>query len=505
MKNNDVNDAKILILLRQFDKKEWRDLGLWLHSPIHNSSEKVIKLYEYLRNRWQNTDSMLNEHFLLKSIGVLSSASKNKPVTQKDRIVLQQTLHLIYIQAQDFLLWKNIQQDEIQAKRRVMDAFLEKTTYALIPSILNKSKNKLESVSLRDIKYTEDVFSLAEMEFYLTILLGNRNTDSELQRVIETLRQSFLGKMLSYYCAMINREKILKVKYNYPFLEYIKAYLDSSIDKETSIIRVYYALLKLIEYEKSEDYYGLKNYLFKSLDNFGITDIRHFFNVMTNHCDWKIKYGASEFMPERFEVYQKGIELKCWSTDLYFSEHQFIHIVKTALALNEIDWVQTFFKEHKNLLNPKVQDVFVNYYQALLAFELKEYEKAQDYLGQINTADDFAYHIQFKILYIKIFYDKKMLNINNADTHPINYEIEALRQFLLEGNNKNMAEATRLLYSNFTNFFKRILNRKKKLIYGEPVSQVNLQVLQADLAELNPLIERTWLEEKITKLVQEVR
>jgi len=50
MKNSDVNNAKVLILLRQFDKKEWKDLGLWLHSPIHNSSEKVIKIYEYLRN-----------------------------------------------------------------------------------------------------------------------------------------------------------------------------------------------------------------------------------------------------------------------------------------------------------------------------------------------------------------------------------------------------------------------------------------------------------------------
>jgi len=358
-----------LILLRQFDKKEWKDFGLWLHSPIHNSSEKVVKLYEYLRNRWQNTDSMLNEHFLLKSIG-----------------------------AQDFLVWKNIQQDEVLTKRRLMDTFLEKTTYTLIPPILNKTKNKLEAASLRNIKYSEDVFLLTEMEFYLTILLGNRSTDTELQRVLETLRQSFLSKSLSYYCAAINYKKILKIELEYPFLKHIKTYLENSSDKEIPIIRAYYSLSKLLEHEQPEDYFDLKNYLFEYLNNFGMTDIRHFFNFMTNHCNWK---------------------LKCWSAGTYFSEHQFVHIVKTALALHEIDWVQVFFKEHKNLLNPKVQDVFVNYYQALLAFELKEYDKAQGYLGQINTADDFLYHVQFKILYIKIFYDKKNLNIDNADTHPI--------------------------------------------------------------------------------------
>jgi len=288
-------------------------------------------------------------------------------------------------------------------------------------------------------------------------------------------------------------------------LEHIKTYLENSSDKEIPVIRVYYSLLKLLENEQSEDYYDLKNYLFKYLNNFGTTDIRHFFNVMTNHCNWKMKYGASEFIQERFEVYKKGIELKCWSAGTYFSEHQFIHVVKTALALHEIDWVQTFFEEHKKLLNPKVREVFVNYYQALLAFELKEYDKAQDYLGRINTSDDFAYHIQFKILYVKIFYDTQTLNIDNADTHPINYEIEALRQYLLEGNNKNMAETIRQVYSNFTNFFKRILNRKKKLIYDEPLNQTNIHVLQNDLAELNPLIERTWLEEKIDELMQAIK
>ncbi len=503
MKKGIVNDSKVLILLKKFNKEELNDLGLWLHSPIHNSSGKVIQLYKCIRNRWRNTTSPLNERILLKSIDVISSASKKKPVTQEHRKALQQVLHLLYLQTQDFLLWKNIQRDGIQAKRRVMDTYLEKTIYTLIPSILNKSKNKLGNTQLRDIKYYEDVFVLTEMEFYLTILIGNRNTHSELQRVTETLRQSYFSKSLKYYCAIINREKILKVKYDYPFLKYIKDFLEANPDNEIPIIRVYYSLLKLLENEKAEDYYDLKKYLFNYPKNFGTTDIRQFFNHMTNHCNWKIKYGASEFIQERFEVYKKGIELKCWSAGTYFSEHQFVHIVKTALALHEIDWVQTFFKDHKNLLNPKVQDVFVNYYQALLAFELKEYDKAQDYMGKINTAEDFAYHIQFKILYIKIFYDTNTLNINNAETHPINYEIEALRQYLLEGNNKTMAEATRLLYSNFTNFFKRILNRKKKLIYGEKLTTTNLKVLQNDLADLNPLIERAWLEEKIAELLEE--
>jgi len=104
MKNSILNNSKILVLLQQFNKKEWKELSLWLHSPIHNSSKKVIKLYECIKNRWQNTDKPLNEHILLKSIEVISSASQKRAISQKDKKVLQQTLHLLYLQAQDFLI-----------------------------------------------------------------------------------------------------------------------------------------------------------------------------------------------------------------------------------------------------------------------------------------------------------------------------------------------------------------------------------------------------------------
>ncbi len=492
-----------MILLHQFDKTELKELGLWVNSPIHNSSKKIVKLFECIKKRRKNA-SPLNEYVLLKSMGVIPSASKKTAISERNRKELQQALHLLYLQAQDFIVWKSIKRDNIQAKRRIMDTYLEKKVYSLIPSLLNKAKRELESASVWNIKYHEDLFALSEIEFYLTILLGNRKTDTELQNVIEKLRQSFFSSSLKYYCSMVNYEKILKVKFDYPFLTQIKTHLANSPDQQLPIIRVYYSLLKLLEEEQREDYYTLKNYLFEHLDNFGITDIRQFFNFMTNHCIWKLRNGEKEFLRERFEIYQKGILLQCWTAGTYFSEHQFVNIIKTAITLKELDWAQSFFDAHTDLLNPDVKDIFIHYYHALYAFELKDYQKTQEFLGRIQTNEDFTYYLQFKILYIKLFYDKRDLNPQNAETHIVNYEADALRQYLLKGNNRKMAEPIRLLYSNFTNFFLRILRRKKKILFQKSLTKANLVVLQNDLHNLKPVVERLWLEEKIAELMLEV-
>jgi len=483
-KNDILQTSKVFILLCQLNKKEFKDFGLWLRSPIHNKSEKVIKLYEFIKKHKDNYYE-INERILLRDAGIISSASKRQAISLKDIKTLRQVMHLLRIQVDDFLAWRSLHQDDTEKKCRIMDVLLEKTMYALIPQVLNKVKIGLESSTIRDIKYCENVFRITEMEFYLEILQNNHNT-KKAQDTIDTLRQSFISKLLKYYCSLLSVEKINKNKYQYPLLKHIKQHLESNhTDRSIPVIYVYYALLRLIEEEKQEDYHDVKKYLFKYSHHFSTTYIRQFFNILTNYCYRKIKNGEDEFIQERFGIFKKGIELKCWSSGTYFSGHQFIHIVKTALFLSKLDWLDKFFQEHNNLLNPNVKDVFVNYYHALVAFKLKQYDAAQHHLHTISADKDFIYYMQTKVLLIKIHYDKNELIFSNAEEHPINYDLEAI--------------------SNFANFFKRILNRKKKIIYKEPLSKANLKALQNDLAKLKPLIERTWLEKKIEELMQEIK
>ena len=304
---------------------------------------------------------------------------------------------------------------------------------------------------------------------------------------------------MKYYCAAVSRQKVLQVQYEYPFMDFVKQYLTVSEDKELPAIKIYYTLLLLMEDYEEEHYTILKNYLFAHLDLFSAVELRQFFNHMTNYCNWMVKQGRQQFVQEQHDIFEKGLELGCWSSGIYFSIHQFVHIVKNALKLGELDWANDFVNTHKKELSPDTREHISNYALALMHFHNRQFSEAQDLLMQINFTEDFAYHLELRILLIKIYYETNQLSIEDMDSHPLNYELEALRQNV-SIRNKKMSESLRQSYNNFANVFKRILERKKKLIIGQELNAERVRKLQNELGNISPLVERDWLVEKVQLL-----
>jgi len=252
--------------------------------------------------------------------------------------------------------------------------------------------------------------------------------------------------------------------------------------------------------EQPEDYYTLKSYLFDHLKDFDLTTLRQFLGFMANYCTWQIGDGNKTFLQEKHEVYEQGLILKCWSSGIYFSEHQFVRIVKSALSLNKTNWAGDFIKNYHKQMNPDAEVNITHYCLALLAFQRQQFDLAQENLIKISATEDFIYHLDFKILLVKIYHESQSLNIKNIDKHPINHELEAIRQYVLSGNNRKMSETIRQMFNNFVNVYKRILERRKKLVTKQQVSLSSIQKLKRDLAATSPLTEREWLEEKVREL-----
>jgi len=499
LKNSEVHQSKLFALLCTLNKKEVRQLSLWLQSPIHNSSEEVRLLFEGIKSKDKSFRRPINKLTLLKFINIEPDDSSDTHLSPKEEKTLREVMHKLTGQVQDFIVWKDFKANEFQVKYRTLGTFLVRKLYKYLPHQLEKSQRELEARPYRDIGYHEDAFLLNEVSFYLNILLHNRQNKIEMQEVVDSLRRSYLSKLLKYYCSAISHEKALQVKYDFPFKDFVKKYIEKNEDKEVPVIRVYFTLLRLFETNESDYFYDLKNYLFARLELFDINEIRQFFNHLTNYCNLMIKAGQQEFVREQHEIYQQGLGLKCWSTDVYFSTHQFTHIIKNALQLNEMSWADSFVETYQHELQPQVREDMVNYYFALKCFHQKQFGEAQGYLSQISQSEDFSYSLNFKILLIKIYYESNDLSIDNLDSHPLNYELETMRQNV-SVRNKRMSEIFRQAYSHFVNVFRRVLDRKKKLIAGEQLSHESIAKLEKDLSTITPLVEKTWLKEKIGEL-----
>lgn len=501
LENSSVNNTKLIVLLEHLTKDERKELTLWLNSPFHNRSEEVTLLYEGLRKKHLHSGKPIERRSLLKYIGIKTSRSK-KEIPPKDSKKLTQTMHLLTNQIQEFMTWKEFKKDEILSRRRLMNNLLERKLFRYVYSNANKAQKIHDSSPYRDSQYCEEAYQLAEMNLYLSILTNNRSLKAQTQNVIDSLRQTYIAKMLPYYCSAINSQKILNTSYDYPLMHSLIQHLDNhQEDMKISGIQGYYRLLKLLLNEQPDDYQTLKTYLFSHLNEFNVTTLRQFFAFMTNYCTWQISSGNKDFLLEKHEVYEKGLDLKCWSAGIYFSEHQFVNIVKSALSLNKTDWTNQFITDYHSMMNPEVSNSIACYCNALLAFQNQKFDLAQEYLSKIQVAKDFLYHLDFKILIVKIYHDSQSLSIENIEDHPINYELEAIRQYVLTSNNRKMSEYVRKMFKNFVNVYKRVLDRKKRLIIGLSVSEESVRKLETELPNISPLTEREWLEEKISELV----
>ncbi len=503
MKNDLLKKSKMMILIRHLDEKEFKDLGLWLRSPIHNNSEKIIKLYDILKKKCYKSQKDIDTLTLMRSMEILPKGSKSKDISPKHIADLKVICSKLTIQIQDFLVWHKIRNEDIRSNIHLMDILLGKQLLKLVAPILNKTRKMQEASPLRDIDYCIDNYHLTEIDLYLSVFQRNRDAYAATKNTVDALQAACLSQLLRYYCAVSNARNIVKVNDEFLLMNVIKNFLKNNPKVRTFTVEIYYLLLSMLNDETTCDYYEFKNKLFENIATFDTNEFRQLLNFMSNYCLRMFREGNKEFLEEQFEVFEMGLQYDCWTTDVYFSPHLFVQITHTALMLKKIDWAYNFFSKYQDYLSPDIKKNILHYCDALLSFQKRAYDTAQTHLISIDNVEDFMYRIEYKILLIKIYYDNKELTFSNIGEHPIYSELQAIINYVQSNTNKKMSETVRQQYSNFANFFKRILNRKKKLIdaYEKSPTQSNLQALQKDLTDLNPLIERQWLEEKVKELM----
>lgn len=504
IKNDSISDAKLMVLLSYLNDKEFKELGLWVRSPVHNNSQSVLVLYDIIKKKYRKKDNKIDSLSMMKHLSLLPRTAQQKDICPRHKQELRRGMHLFSEQIENFLIWKQMQTETIICKRKLMDALFARQAYQLVPAVMNKARKVHQASPLRDIKHYEMEYLLTETNLYMDIVLKNRDTAASMQKAVDTLRHYTLSQLLRYYCGMVNTGKVVKTENNDSFIGVLTEYLENSEDLNIFIVRIYYMLLKVLKKEEIKDYYELKKQLFEQLHFFDAKALRELLNFLSNYCNRMIHKGNPQFIEEKFELYTVGLERECWTKDIAFSPHQFIQIISTALKLNKITWANDFIAQYGNQLSPNLRDNMLNYGYALCAFEAGKYDAAHGFSSQIDAIEDFIFRLRIKILLIKIYYDKNELTYKNIDTHPINAELEAIKHFVLPSTNKKIAEVSRQRYGNFANFFKRILNRKKKIIDKKNLSITNIQVLKTELADLQPLTERAWLAEKLDELIEEV-
>ena len=467
-----MQKSLLVRILRSCSKKEFRDLSKWLASPMHNLRKDVAKLFEYLMEE----DHLYNDSFLEKEAAFKWVFSKET----YDDAKMRQTIHFTTKCIEEFLIYQELREDEVNAKTALAKTFRKRKLGKAFQKKLRGTQELQNKQVYRNARYLRNEYFIQQEQYYYYSEINR--LEFNLQEMSDALDSMYIADKLRQSCLML-ANVYKKQEYEIGMLgDVLKTVKTKDFLNQPAIAMYYYSYMAQTEKEDESHFFNLKNEIKENGHLLPQSEIRDIYLLALNYCIVKINAGIVQYLRETFELYCQGLEQKILMTEGVLSRYTFINIVTNATSLKEFNWVESFIHEYKKYLEDKYRDNIVSYSLGKLHFEKGEYDKAMRLFSQVEY-DDILINLNAKVMQIQMFYEQDEFDVLESF-------LESTRTYLLR---KKVIAYHRSTFKNFLRF-------TKKLLKVNPYSEVQRKKLQKEVEETNPLKEKEWLLEKLEDL-----
>lgn len=467
-------DSKTLFYLNSLSNSEKKELEDFISSPFFNKNMQLLALYREL----MCIAGLENEKFSEEKI--FEKVSGKKYEEQKFRYLLSDLNLLI----EEFFSVKKWDHHKDLKKQLLIENLHEKKLNKYLQQHQQTLLYNTEQNQLQDSDYLGVKLQSEEVSFKFASGHDNRSVDSRLQKLSDSIDTYYLAKKLKYACEMINRRNVLQVNYNIHFIDEIKAFLLESDFLKVPAVSLYYHILNsLLEPQEEVHYQQLKQGLIRHKQFFSVNELRDMFTFAQNYCIRQLNTGKANYLEELFHNYEFLLKEKIIIADNNLSQFDFKNIVVIALRLHKYEWVKSFISDYLVYLPAAERKNAEVYNLSRLYYSNGEVKKALKLMQDVEFTDIY-YHLDAKVLLIKIYYDTSAFeSLMPLFTSFSNY----LRR------NKKVSEYQQLSYQNFLKATVRMFNYKM-------FDKGNLEAIQKSIEEGKNMADINWLKEKLEEL-----
>ena len=271
----------------------------WLHSPIHNQRQDVIKLFEFLFE----DDHLGKEGFLEKEYVF----SRIFPKETYDDAKMRQVMYFLLKNVEEFLIYQQMVKDKILEKTALLRSFRNRGLDKPFQKTY-KNLQKLQAENgYRNERYYRNEYAI-QLEEY-SYLSKVKRLNFNLQEISDSLDISFLAGKLRQSCLMLTHQTVYKKEYDIKFLDEVLDLVEKENYLEIPVIAVYYYIYKtLTEKEEEGHFQKLKEQVIQNGHLFPISEIRDVYLMTINYCINRMNEGFENFIREAFELYQEGFK-----------------------------------------------------------------------------------------------------------------------------------------------------------------------------------------------------
>lgn len=496
-------DYAFLEILETLTLEELKSFRRFLASPYFNRSAKVIKLFDVITCYHPNYDNpAITKEKLHKKIS---------PDLPYNETTIRRLLFDLQNHSERFM-----KQLQFEKKRAESGIFLIEELAGRGSSKMYYKNSKitrkfLESAANIDSDICLNRFRLDTDDFYFG-MINNRIdkksfVNSEANRLISGITyliSFFMLEAIKHNDTLLEYSRSFNVKYNEKFInqfiklfdfERLEIFMKANKMVGGHLIEVYLSTLKAFLYFDNEQYYAdFKKSLYDYRKELSATDNHFLFIRLEGYCILKNHAQAGKegyYDRELFDIYKTVLENKYYESEgnKYIPVDLFRNVLINSTRLKDLKWLEEFISEYGRFLHPNRQNDVLNYSNALLRFERNAYGEALAYLNRIQM-EEFAYHLDMRNLYLKIYYDQG------------NYETafafaRSFSKYLSENN--LVSDEKRLTHENFIKFIKKLIN------YHNSSTKTDLTSLKQQITKCRKLDHKDWLLGKVQSLDKSIR
>ncbi|KAA3639659.1 MAG: hypothetical protein DWQ02_03320 [Bacteroidetes bacterium] len=463
--------SKLVELLKQFDRKDWRAFSNYLHSPYFNKSEEVISLMELLKLKAEKSFPASE----MKRATVFKEIFPNQPYNDKN---LNHLMSQLFKHAERFLSIEAFEQDGILPDYYLLNTYVDRKLDKPYQLAFRRAQKKLNDSPYRDENYYFQEYLLediADKHFQAKEL---RQYDEHLERASAAFDRFYYTQKLKYLVAKLGWEKIISKPFERPMMEEVKSIIKNYDLLEVPQIKVYFQLLLMLTKQDSEPYYEeLKDNLALYSKFFPKKELTNLYSFISNYCAEKIRKGDKKYTQELMDVYIKGLEDGFFLDDGMVSPWLFKNMVKLGIGLKNYSWTADFIANYSERLPEEKRKDAYYFNMADMFYAQKKYDEAIFYLNQVEFSD-VHYSLGAKELLLRLYY-------TIGETEAFLSLVFSFRIYLKR--NKLITSETKTAYDNFIRFVHQLHKNDAKKI----------EIIEEKINKTKLLIARNWLQQQV--------
>ena len=470
----DIWPMKLVKILSSLTLDEFKELKLFLLSPYFNSDPNLVKFYGIISKQFPIADSSAlfnkNKLFALVFPDHDWNDGKWRNLITKMVKALEQ-----FLVVQEMKIG-----EELVGRKFLADAYSRRNLYPLFEREAKSLETELAAITSIDQNALLDRMKISQSLYYHPLT----NKVDNIQFLVSAKRDAadfFQTLQLKMACEELVHGHILKGH--------------QETREVKSLPPVYHRLYQLVHAflkDGTETSFQIaKSYFESVLDKLSMGDKKFGLLNLINFAIHQNNLGQSKYQETMLELYKQGLEQKILLENDLMIETTFTNIIATSTSLGEFEWAENFIGKYEQYLQEDIREEAKTLGLANIYFQQSDFSKVIDLLIYFNSKNLTRSFIAKSMLlrsYFDFFIkDRSYYDLFNNFSQ--SFESQVKRKVRLP-------EERRIGCINLSTTLRKIT----KAILEQRWNSDTKSSFQAMVANMNPLIGKPWLEEKLKKM-----